>query len=260
MITTLRLTGTYDIKVNSKYETLINGDKININKEVALMRYYFSSYGTTELNYIKKMTERFPIQAHVAEIKLDENTDATLAWFDENLNNKVARFVYFTITDQEISNQDMNGNITLNDDTLKNLSGISRHNVERFIMIDRSTTLDLAVANKIFKQLERRFNIPVDKFGICNSPFSFSEYACISAVKAREIIAKYVKDGVETPRPSANHQDMNSCGCTRFSLVNHDTEAAPETEKKTHEKKAESNSDKAAKKKSAKHFEPFRII
>ena len=94
-------------------------------------------------------------------------------------------------------------------------------------------------AKKIIKHTAKTLSVAENKVGICSSPLCMQDnLACLTAVTARELAAVYAtaKDLVS---PSANHQDMNTCGCIRYMVINSDIEAPADTksEKKVKEPK-----------------------
>jgi hypothetical protein len=120
---------------------------------------------------------------------------------------------------------------------------------DRVMLIDKTSFMDMAGARKIMKQTAKTLNIQEKNVGICSSPLCMTDnLACLTAVTARELAAIYATSSGVTS-PSANHQDMNCCGCMRFFVVNSDI-VAP-LDKGTKTKKSSSGTEGSVKKSSS---------
>jgi hypothetical protein len=109
---------------------------------------------------------------------------------------------------------------------------------------DRSSTLDTVAFKSITAAFCRPLKIDPNSVGCCNSPLSFSECACLTAIKARELMTVY-SDVADVALPSANHQSMDCCGCIRYLIIDHDTVAVPEPKSKGAKKEKAEVSDSA---------------
>ena len=76
MVTSLVLTGTYNIGISNDKIKTPDGVTINL-KDVPFIRYRFSKYGDTEIDFIKQNMQKFNC-LHIAEITVDEDTIDTI--------------------------------------------------------------------------------------------------------------------------------------------------------------------------------------
>lgn len=240
MITNIKLTGMYNIGVNDSNNIDVNGTNVSL-KDIPFVRYAFDKYGTDELDYIKRSMQKFAHSAHLVEIKLTENTDEYLEVLSEILD-KVAKYIYIDVTQQDMDSNTMN-TLVLS----KLAEACSKCRFDRIMLVDKTTNLDMVTARKFIKEVSVRTGVTDKKIGICSSPLCMTDnLACLTAVTARELAAVYAtsKDVVS---PSANHQDMNCCGCMRFFTVTSDIEAPAGKVKKVKEKKDKPDTPKQSK-------------
>lgn len=219
MVTSLRLSGMYTVHVNSKRNFSIGEKTFNIDKDIPIVRYSFKAYEEAEIAYIKKMMELFEKQTHIVEVNVTSNLGEVLAKLEEHLPN-VAKFIRVEVTDEVVKN-----GIDCNND-FGFLMMACGHAVDQVVLVDKSTSLDYLHCEKIIDTLSKRMGLSKIKFGICESPLSMGERACLTAVKAREIMSKYGDESA--PLPSANHQSMNECGCIRYLQIDADTKPMAE--------------------------------
>lgn len=248
MITSLKLTGTYNIGMrNNKIE--VDGNILDTKKEIPFFRYALGEMDDTKINYIKSMKEKFSASTHLVEITADENPNvADKVTEIRNSIESVAVYAYFNITDDNVSSGKLAYTL------IEELKALKSTDVDRIMFKDKTTTLDTVTAQNLIKQAVRESGFPASMFGICSSPLSFGENACLTAIKARELMSTYSSIS-DVALPSANHQCMNCCGCIRYIKVNSDLEAPPEKEKKssnTKKVKNATNTSSDSEKKSAK--------
>ena len=232
MITSIVVTGTHKIRMNSNKKIKINDNVLSVEKDIPFIRYRFDKYTQTEFDYIVTSMKQFNVSTHLAEILLSESTPDTITYLVENIGN-IAKYVYVDITDDEV----VNGQ--LNEDKLLMLDKLVGLQVDRIMFKDKSTKLDTVTTKKIIKALSKRLEFAENTFGVCSSPLSFSEWACLTAVKARELMSVY-SNIADVALPSANHQCMNCCGCIRYMTVTADTEAPSDGNVKTAREKTSS--------------------
>ena len=212
MITSLVLTDTYKIGMDSYNKFMVKDVKVSI-KEVPFVRYRFKEYTEKEIDYISKMKSKFIHSGHLAEITLDMNIIQNI----DSLNAipNIAKFIYISVTDDEVA-------MGFNESTIQLINRLNKNQIDRVMIKDNSTKLDTVSATKIKKQLASIIGIELDDIGICSSPLSFDGVsACLTAARARELAAKYT-DREDIALPSANHECMNCCGCIRYYLVESD--------------------------------------
>ena len=224
MITSIVLTGCYDVKLNSRKMFKVGEHTLSAEKDIPFIRYRFNEYTDKEIEYIKESKKKFNRVTHLAEINMTEDIVNTLNKLDAVEN--IARFVYSEITEEDVKN----GTVSETVANILRALGDSVNKIDRFMLRDKSNSLDTVTAKRIIEQAAKISGIREENFGICCSPLSFGELACLSAIKAREIMSKY-SDIADVALPSANHQCMNCCGCIRYIIVDNDTEPVLEVTK-----------------------------
>lgn len=257
MITSIMLKDTFNIGMDSYKRFMINDVKVSI-KEVPFVRYRFDNYNDEKIAYIKEMKGIFTHSAHLAEINLDsdyiKNLDAI------NTISNMAKFIYISVNNDEV----LNG---FDENKMQLINRLNKSQIDRVMLKDNSTNLDTVAATRIKNQVASIVGINADDIGICSSPLSFDgTSACLTAVKARELAAKYT-DGVDVALPSANHECMNCCGCIRYYLVEKDLPAPPQsnrggkanTTKKESSKEPKQSKEKKVKKSNTKSIPQWII-
>ena len=233
MISSLVVTGCYNIGRNASNKISVSDNILSVEKDIPFIRYRFNTYTDKEYSYIENSMTIFEKSTHLAEINL---TDDTLNVVNRLVGKRVALFIYTDITDSDIEHGSFSESVLAN---AKSLAELGANTIDRFMIRDKTTSLDTVTAEKFIKQLATVTGINKKNFGICGSPLSFGEYACLTAVKAREIMSKY-NTTADVALPSANHQNMNTCGCIRYFVIDSDTVAPPDSKAKTVKKSSDS--------------------
>lgn len=215
MVSSLVLTDRFRIGIDKNEKYMLNGEKTSI-KEIPFIRYRFDSYTPEDIQYILDMKARFKYSTHLAEFILNDATMEELNMVLDGVGD-IATFIYVPITDDEVENG-------LSDKAKKQLIDIKNEAYDRLMIKDNSNTLHLVAANNIKRQIFDITGLTEKEVGICDSPLSFSGEACLTAIKARELIALY-SSSEDCVIPSANHECMNTCGCIRYKLVTEDIPA-----------------------------------
>lgn len=229
MISSIVLKDRYNINLNSKNRIIVEGVELSY-ADVPFVRYRFDKYSKEDLEYISKVKNKFNKSTHLVEITVKDD-DVSILEFLEALPSGVAKYLYVDLTDEDVSNCAIRSEIS------SILCRAVSYDIDRIMIRDRSTTLDMVTFKEIVKSLMRLTRLSEDKFGVCSSPLSFSDLACLTAVKARELMSKY-SDTTDVALPSSNHQCMNCCGCIRYIVATKDIIAAPEKDTVKREKKA----------------------
>jgi len=209
---------------NNKIE--VGENLLDIKKEIPFLRYALGEITDDKLSYIKSMQEKFSASTHLIEITAEENPNIA-----ETVNkvrttlDRIAVYAYFNITDDNVAS----GSLAFT--MVEAIKSLKATNVDRIMFKDKTTTLDTVTSQNLIKQAAKESGFAVSMFGICSSPLSFGESACLTAIKARELMSKY-SSIADVALPSANHQCMNCCGCIRYIEVTEDIAAPPEKEKK----------------------------
>ncbi len=251
MITSIVVTGTHTIKMNSNKKIKIGDNVLSVEKDIPFIRYRFNQYTEAEYAYILNTMKQFCFSTHLAEVPLSENTANTIRYLAENIKN-IAKYVYIDITDEDMSIGDISADKLALLDTLVGLD------IDRIMLKDKTTSLDTVTAKRFIKTLSKRLGFSEDTFGVCSSPLSFSDWACLTAVKARELMSIY-STIADVALPSANHQCMNCCGCIRYMTVTADTEAPSDGKVKATKEKSDSETKETKQPKAPKQRVMFGL-
>ena len=220
--------------MNSSKKIKVDDQTLAVEKDVPFIRYRFEQYGVEEFTYINKIKQQFCNSTHLVEVKICENIDEVLSQLEQNVQS-VAEYIYIDVTEPEALSK------RLDDSKIQLILKARQFKIDRFMLKDKSTSLDAVAANAIIADIKKKTGIKENMVGICSSPLSFSESACLTAVKARELMSLYSPVS-DVSLPSANHQCMNCCGCIRYMVVSNDLEAPADPKvgvPKTKEPKAE---------------------
>ena len=220
MVTNLLLTGKYNVGVAND-KCIVNGEETSI-KEIPFLRFRLQEYGDEEIEYMKQMLGKFKHSVGICEMDLNADTQ-DIATKVVNSLERVAVYMYIDVDDTVVRN------LCFPEEIMEALGTISNI-YDRVMLRDRSTMLHLVAANTLIDIVAKQLKLDnlknkEDVIGICSSPLSFGESCCLSAKKARDLLSCYsATDDIKIP--SANHQNMNTCGCIRHFTVCEDT-AAP---------------------------------
>jgi len=235
MISSIVLTGKHKINMNSAKKIKVGDNILSVEKDIPFVRYRFDSYDESALAYIKSIMEQFNISTHLVEIPLNENVVVALQLISSQFSN-VAKYVYIELTEAEVQARQLDQN------KLALIGATLSFGIDRYMLKDKSVSLDTITARAIIKSLVTCFRIAESNVGVCSSPLSFSDWACLTAVKARELMSVY-SPIADVPLPSANHQCMNCCGCIRYMVVSEDLQAPTESKSSKSQKKGSKSSD-----------------
>lgn len=228
MITSIVVTGCYNIKMNGNKKIKVNDNVLSVEKDIPFIRYRFDTYEEKEYNYIKSMMEQFNCSTHLAEINLSESASTVAEQLNTRFGN-LAKYVYIEVTDADVERGE------LTQEVKTQLVAVKQFNPDRYMLRDKTTCLDMIGAKKIIKDACKAIGETESNFGVCSSPLSFGDMACLTAVKARELMSIY-SPIADVALPSANHQCMNCCGCIRYATVSEDLEAPADSKAKTTKK------------------------
>lgn len=239
MISSIVVTGKYNIGMNASKKIKISDNLFSVEKDIPFIRYRLDTYDDSTIEYIKKMMQQFNVSTHLAEFKLDANILSAITLVNNNIQN-IAKYVYIDVTEEEVQAK------ALAPEKLALLAQVSTLGIDRFMFKDKSTSLDTITVREFMKVLRASYNISESNIGVCSSPLSFGDLACLTAVKARELMSLY-STVADVALPSANHQCMNCCGCIRYVVVSEDI-AAPADNKIGAHKKEKTDGDTTEKK------------
>lgn len=220
MITSLMLKGKYDIEVDEngnfyyRVEPTAKGSKLKIT-DVPFVRYRLDSFGEEEVDYIKKMMQKFNYSIHMAELSLRENTKEEFERLRDTFDN-LAIYIYMDIDNDNVSAGDFNEKQV---ELMENVVDLV-DTLDRFMLKDKSNTLYTVDANKLKCRASEILGIEEDMVGICGSPVSHVDgNKCLSALKARELASLYAENDA-CALPTSNHECMECGGCIRYKVVN----------------------------------------
>lgn len=231
MITSIVLSDRHRIGISKSGKMYINNDKklkVGI-KEIPFVRYRFNEYNENDRTYIRNMMEQFPYSVHMVEMSLNDiEAGMYQKVFEQNgvngeepLEDYVAKYVYIEITDNEVKNNFSEEQL---DRFERLLDGLG---YDRLMLRDNSRELFTVAANRLKAQLMDRLGVDERTLGICSSPLSVGDDACLSAIRARELAAIY-NTSENCISPSANHQCMNNCGCIKYIVITQNCNAPEE--------------------------------
>ena len=236
MIASIMVKDRYKLVANDKGNITIGDETLHI-KEIPFIRYDFDNYVEADVNYIKVKQERFIYSTHLAQVELSENALEQVKLLKDGIGN-IAIYIYINLTNEEVDRGEID---EYKQDMLLDIT--DEIEVDRIMLRDNTTNLFTVSASKIIEDLVELTGLEDDMFGICESPLSFGEKACLTAVKAREIMAKY-NDKEDIPLPTANHQ-KGGCGCIQYIIVEDDIvtldSGSVKKAKKQKEKKGEAS-------------------
>lgn len=245
MVASLVLTGQYNVGLNSNGKTKVDGHLLSLT-DIPFVRYRFGTYAKEQYEYILKNMEKFKDQIHLIEMNLEpgivESIEAFHSVFDPaEKSEKIAKFLYISVDDEVKANG-------LSEETINLLKSVSEEYFDRIMLKDNTTELYEIAADRIKIQIENALDGLVSSrdIGICGSPLSFRSndtegQACLTAVWARKIMSEYAENP-DITIPSASHECMTCCGCTRYFVISEDI-PAPLSSKE----KAANNKDKPKK-------------
>lgn len=230
MISSIVLTDCHKVSVSSNKKIKIGETILSIEKEIPFVRYRFQQYTEREYNYIKEMMQKFEYSTHLMEVTLNSDIASIIKYAEENIE-QIAKYVYIPLTDEDVARG------SLSDEVKDLIDSIADFTIDRYMLKDNTSSLDAVSAKKIIKNASTELDIQQDEFGVCSSPLSFGELACLTAVKARELMSIYSKIA-DVALPSANHQCMNCCGCIRYIVIDKDTDVIQSEKKESGAKKS----------------------
>lgn len=217
MVTSIVVKGRFNIGVNSKDKIYIEEKHVAL-KDIPFVRYRFNCYGNDDIEYIKNSIKKFKHSIHMVEVTIQDGCIEQLNTMDEvdDFEN-VVRYVYIPVDNNCV----LEGSIGERSKELLEEIADNEIGYDRIMIKDNSDTLQYIVANKLKAEIAEITGDDVDDIGVCSSPLSFDNQACLTALKARELAAEYGVDE-DMALPTANHQCMECCGCIRYYVIDED--------------------------------------
>ena len=250
MVTSIVLTGKYNIGISSSNK-ILTPDGITINlKDIPFVRYRFDSYGPEEIAFIQENKKKFPC-VHIVEVMLDGNTKNVLDTISD-MDEMIGKIVYVPVYNEDVSTG-------ISQNMLELVQSIKDCDFDRLMIKDKSDTLYALTINRIKKQIASVSGFKENDIGVCGGPGCFANgQACLTAVRAREMLAQYSeRDDIVVP--SSNHEGKmdsaddlesctNHCGCIRYHVYTSNMDA-PISESKGKKGKANKSKDTNTEKK-----------
>lgn len=242
MIQSLKLRNMYEINVNANGKFVYDEVKMDI-KDVPFIRFRLDKYTAEAIGYIKGLNEIFKYSTML--IELDANS---LSEDDVNavkdLDDTCAIFLYIDIHEENLKKLTVSENIeeTCIEHAIETL------NVDRVCLVDKTDTLNAVIAADLIESVAEELFTDAESISICSSPLSCTGMACLTAVKARELMAEYSTVD-DVPLPTANHE-KSCCGCIQYLEIEHNTDRVIEksTGGKREPKEKKESSEKKPKK------------
>lgn len=248
MVASVVLVGRYNIEIANNKIGTPDGSTLNLS-DIPFIRYRFNEYTDEYMEYIANMMNKF-LCVHLTEIRLSDNSIEYMNKI-QNLSKRIAKYLYIPIDDTVVKEGFSDSTLEL---IVKNINSGSI--IDGIQLKDESTSLQEFAFDALKDMLYT--NIPKlkkYKIGVCGGPICFSDgNACLTAVKAREILAKYsIYDDVVVP--SSNHEVRienideytNKCGCIRYYIYDKDVNVPKNTNSKVKSKNSSDNKVKIPK-------------
>lgn len=175
--------------------------------------------------YVRQAMKKFPHSLHVVHFNCDSQIVHALMNSDCRWLMEVAVVLHVRVDDSEVANAE------IRESTLYELGRLKAERtnnvadrqpllyyIDKIMIHDNSRSMWTVQAERFKKQLKMFFENPQLNVGICGSPLSRGEDSCLSARQDREWAAIYVTNPV-VALPSANHQNMERCGCIRDYII-----------------------------------------
>lgn len=215
MIQSIKLKEMYNVNVSADGKFAYDGIKMNV-KDVPIVRFEFENYGKEQIEYIKGIQKVFGYSTMLVEMHAEKITEEEVEALSE-LNDTCAMYVYVDVTDQQILE------LSLSDEALAGLDIVlDTLSIDSLCIIDKTTIMNAVNARQFIECIAEEQGIDEESVSICSSPLSCTGYACLTAVKARKLMAEY-GPADDVPLPTANHE-RSCCGCIQYTVIEHDTE------------------------------------
>lgn len=242
MVGSIAITGRYDLRLSGNALVFENGEEIKL-KDMPFVRYRFEEYGDADIQYIKDSIKKFEYSAHLAEVNLNSQTVQIV----ERLRAEVPNLAIYVYTDID----NVSSKQGVNNETQLLLSGLRFINLDRIMLRDKTTNMANEDVLKLKSQVAELTGYMQKDIGICGGPLSFKGDACLTAVKARELSAKYCKNALAAT-PSSNHEGKGNCGCIQYIEVNNHIKEVYRSKAESTGEKAKANSTGGSKEKQEK--------
>lgn len=211
MITNLLITGEYTINLGRSQKLSFGDVKVSV-KNIPFIRFRPKEVTDNTINYFLDLKERFKYSCHTLELEVSEDTLRLLKELGEKDDLSIV-FLYVTVEDDDLKSGISEERLYLVNKC------IDTYEIERLIIRDNTNIMHAIEYNELKAQIINTVgNNKKDWIGICGSPLSFGGESCLTAVKARELMANYGEND-EYPLPSSKHESMNECGCIRHIII-----------------------------------------
>ncbi len=248
MIASLMVTGEYEMSTNKDGKIHLENNKISI-KDIPFVRYRLKD-SSNIIQYIQKYKQMFKYSCHVMELDaLCPHTISILNELEQNELDDIIVFIYF-----EVYNEDLK-DIGIGAEKMESLRKIAEKHFERLILVDKTTEMHMVQYNNLVSQVMGELGLEESSIAVCGSPLSIGDNCCLTAIKARELMALYGETD-ECPLPSAKHESMNHCGCIRHITIDRDMVNDGDAKSINIKRTINSSNNKTKNKKIMKKFKP----
>ena len=175
MITSLMFNGKYNVAFNSNKKIKVQDKILSVVDNISCIRYRLGNYTQEEVNYIKSIKDIFINSVHIVEFMLNDNLLSELTLFN---TLKVAKFLRIDLTDTDIAQT------ALDAQKMQLLQSIIQANItiDRYVLVDKTSSINTVALSNIIKNMTSTLGLQENNIAICESPLSFSDKCCLSAV------------------------------------------------------------------------------
>ena len=225
MVTGIEFVKPVNVSVNSNGKFYLDHAETNAESIKSIPVVVYSNL--VNLEFIRQNITKFKLSCHVV---LVDHTNITEELREELNKMGVAVVVRVPLEDCSLA------------ETLTK-SNVNYFLCDRVVLLDRKLNTSPFEITAFKEELAQLVNVPSLDIGVCGSPFSFGENACLNAIWCRRLMAKYTSN-TEVALPSANHESMECCGCIRRIIIDTDRKA-PEVKLRGFQKKEKTESENA---------------
>lgn len=190
-------------------------NKIISIKDIPAVRYRLGTIGEDNLAFIKKAMDIFTWSVHIAEVRYEEITDELMQFIESS--EHLAWMLIVDVRDSDITGSEIGEGVM---NPIRNMVE-QGYMPDRIILEDNTTKMDQLALENVINAVAKVSKYKKDEIGVCNSPWSYGENPCLSAVVIRQLGSLYC-DNDDMALPNCNHSSMNECGCARFFRVDED--------------------------------------
>lgn len=219
MVTGIEFVSPVNVKVNANGKFYLDHAETNAESIKSIPVVMYNNF--IDFEFIRTNMSKFKLSCHVVLVDHTGITeDARVAL------NELGVAVIVRVPLSEIS---------LTEELSK--SNVSYYLCDRVVILDNQSNTSPFKIAEVKESLSKLINVAQMDIGVCGSPFSYGNDACLNAIWCRRLMAKYTAN-TEVALPSANHESMECCGCIRRVVIDTDRKE-PEIKRGGFQKKEE---------------------